>query len=248
MRTTIFLLALLLFTGRVYSVNGKPPTAAQASWADGVASVNIGDLASADVLLKAAFSAGIGEDSLYYLWSAIFLAKGVYDTALALNYAIKFDSSCSIYNEVLLQRYTIYSTLGWEREAALLLDTLERTPKGRLRRIIPEGVLYLSGGGYTEEDVADRNYPYATAADSMVTLNNGAGVASLRLGWRIPVGHKRGFGLGGVGGMLALDSRLLRQLPILPTLQKLPMGDTSVFGLWRSLVHSSMRVPEIGGR
>lgn len=199
MRTTIFLLALLLFVGRVYSINGKQPTAAQTSWADGVASVKSGALDSADILLKSAFSAGIGEDSLYYLWSAIFLAKGVYDTALALNYAITLDSSRTLYKEVLLQRYTIYSTLGWEREAALLLDTLKRTPKERLRRFIPEGVLYLSGGGYAEQDVADRNYPYATAADSMVTFNNGAGVASLRLGWRIPVDHKRGFVLGGRG-------------------------------------------------
>ncbi len=152
---------------------------------------------SALYYLNQAFEKGIKDDSLYYLWAEIYLYRSVPDTALALSFSIKPSAGSALNTLALKQRYAIYNMLGWDKQAGAILDSLRMTPSGRLRMFIPECNLFVSGGGFLEKNEPDQNYPYPHISDSTAEIENGAGIASMRLGWRVPAGKIGELQLGG---------------------------------------------------
>lgn len=166
-------------------------------WRKGITSARNGAFDSASYYMKKTFAKGISDDSLYYLWAEIFLYKGVLDTALALNYSVPVSDESALNKQVYEQRYAIYTALGWEKEAKALLDSLGGKPPGWWRHFIPECTVYLSGGGYYENNAADKNYPYPQIEDSTETVINGNGIASVRVGWHLPVSKSQEIRFGG---------------------------------------------------
>lgn len=166
-------------------------------WRLGITAARKGATDSALYCMRKSFGAGISDDSLYYLWAEVFLYKGVLDTALALNYSIPVHDGSALVKKVTEQRYAIYKTLGWEKEAKALLDSLGEKPPGWWRRRIPECMVYLSGGAFFESNAADKNYPYPRTTDSTEELINGSGIASLRAGWHVPIGKTQSIRFGG---------------------------------------------------
>jgi hypothetical protein len=186
---------LLVLPASAADAPREPP--ANKWWLQGVTAARKGATDSALYCMKKSFASGISDDSLYYLWAEIFLYRGVLDTALALNYSIPVHDGSALIKKVTEQRYAIYKTLGWGKEAQALLDSLNIRPPGWWRRFIPECTVYLSGGGYFENNTADKNYPYPRDSDSTETVVNGNGIASVRAGWHIPVGKTQGIRFGG---------------------------------------------------
>lgn len=173
-----------------------PQPSAKEWWRQGLSAARKGTADSALYCMKKSFAGGISDDSLYYLWAEIFLYRGVLDTALALNYSIPAAAGSSLFKKAVEQRYTIFKTLGWKKEAKAFLDSLDLKPPGWWHRFLPECTVYLSGGGYYENSAADKNYPYARHSDSTETIVNGNGIASLLAGWRLPVGNTQGIRFG----------------------------------------------------
>jgi hypothetical protein len=158
-------------------------------WQKGLDAAHQSDSILAMSCLKQAFRQGMTDDSLYYLGAEVYLYKGVLDTALALNYAIKLQPASDLRILALRQRYGIYVALGWKAEAKDVMDSLGTRSIFLLQRCIPECNLSLSGGGYYENSVVDRHYPYPRAEDSTSHLKNGNGMASLRVGWSLSTFH-----------------------------------------------------------
>ncbi len=69
-------------------------------------------------------NAGLSRDSFLYQYATIYLEKGVLDTALAFNYALKPDKASPLYQPKFEQRYLIFSLLGLKNEAAKAIDSL----------------------------------------------------------------------------------------------------------------------------
>ena len=191
----LFLLLIPVFSTADADTSVQPT--AKEWWQQGIAAARSNATDSASFYMKKSFAAGISDDSLYYLWAEIFLSKGVLDTALALNYSIPVSDTNTLFKKVLEQRYAIYTTLGWKKEAEALLDSLDIKRPGRWRRLVPEGMIYLSGGAYYESSTTDKNYPYTRTTDSTEDLINGNGIASIRVGWHLPTGKKQGVRFGG---------------------------------------------------
>ncbi|MBN1757174.1 MAG: hypothetical protein JW863_02585 [Chitinispirillaceae bacterium] len=193
----VMIAAILLVWNLASESYGKSSVVSASGWfGKGLAAARKAEPDTALVCLKNAFSQGLSDDSLYYLWAEVYLYKGVLDTALALNYSVFADTTSALRSQVVKQRHMIYTSLGWKKEADALLDSL----KGNLpwyKKIIPECNLYLSGGGYLENNAVDKEYPNPRSSDSTATLSNGNGVASLRIGWRLPFGKMHGMQFGG---------------------------------------------------
>ena len=155
-------------------------------WSKGISAARSNQPDSAQKYLKAVFNQGISDDSLFYLWAEVYLNQGKIDTALALNLSIKLVHT-SLKKPVVEQRYLIYTSLGWDKEAKALLDStdIRRTPS-YLHYLIPECAFYISGGGYGELDKADNNYPYSRDSDSSMWIRHGTGYGSVKLGWTVP--------------------------------------------------------------
>lgn len=187
---------LLLFCSVSSGIAKKSPESAAAWWEQGLAEARNGKADSALVCLKQAFSKGLSDDSLYYLWAEAYLYKGVLDTALALNFSVFSDTASALHMQVVKQRHMIYTSLGWTKEADALHDSLSGTIPW-YKKLLPDCNLYLSGGGYLENNAIDNNYPYTSTTDSNGTLTNGNGIVSLRVGWQVPIGKTMGIQFGG---------------------------------------------------
>ncbi|MFP4162765.1 MAG: hypothetical protein ACLFVE_02195 [Chitinispirillaceae bacterium] len=112
-----------------------------------------------------AYSQGLSRDSLFYYWSQSRLHKGVLDSALASNYMIKSSHSGHFRKDVLVQRYTIYKRLGWEKDAERVLDTLKacRSP------FLPDIDVKVKSGVDRGKTVADTSSPWGGGAQSPVS-------------------------------------------------------------------------------
>lgn len=189
----LLLIALCSFA----SAKKSRPESTARYWEMGVAAARGGQPDSALHLLNTVLSKGIAEDSLYYLWAEIYLNRGVIDTALVLNLSIKPGGGSTIRKLTYEQRYLIYTTLGWKKEAEAALDsTMQSTVSGPLGWLIPECALYLSGGGYFENNVVDRKYPYPASEGTMETLKNGSALGALRLEWKVSALKKQQLNVG----------------------------------------------------
>jgi len=177
---------VLFMVGTISYAEKSSPESTTWYWQRGIEAARAGQQDSAFTCLTTVLTRGIAEDSLYYLWAEMYLSKGIIDTALVLNLSIKPISGYAIHNLMYEQRYLIYTTLGWKKEAKAVLDSMvQQKPVGRFSRFIPECALYVSGGGHLENNALDRNYPYPGVDGTMETLKNGSALASLRLEWPI---------------------------------------------------------------
>jgi len=151
---------------------------------------------SADFYMKKAYSNGMSDDSLFYIWAQISVKKGSLDTALALNYASKPDTNTRLYRLILEQRYTIYSALGWEKDADEILDLLKRQPSEKLKLFIPEFSVSLSGGFVRENVKNSGSYPYREPYDTIEVFNRPDLTFSSGAKWVIPINPFWGLKLG----------------------------------------------------
>ncbi|HMA63888.1 MAG TPA: hypothetical protein VKO63_01775 [Chitinispirillaceae bacterium] len=79
---------------------------------------------SAIYYLDISRNAGLSKDSFLYHYATIYLEKGVLDTALAFNYALKPEKTSPLYKSKFEQRYLIFSLLGLKDEAVKAFDSL----------------------------------------------------------------------------------------------------------------------------
>ena len=151
-----------------------------------IQAISAGQYDSAFSRLQAAYAAGLPEDSLYYLWAEIYLAHGALDTALALNIAARRCASEAMLVALLKQRYAIYSTLGWTREARLVLDSL-RTIAAPVHNYMPQ-ISVDSWSGLKQRNTIDREpYPFKTNEPLDTCINNPAWDVSLKSSWFFPL-------------------------------------------------------------
>ncbi len=99
-------------------------------------------LDSAYYFYKKAWEQGMGKDSLYYFWSRVYTNRGILDTALALNLAVKGKVEPE---KVYEQRYVIYKLLGWQEKANDILDSLNQI-KGDCTPLGPSLTFGISTG------------------------------------------------------------------------------------------------------
>ena len=158
--------------------------------------VEKGNNDSADFYMKKAYSNGMSDDSLFYIWAQISVKKGSLDTALALNYASKPDTNTRLYRLILEQRYTIYSALGWNKDADEILDSINRQPSEKLKLFIPEFSVSLSGGFVRENVKNSGSYPYRELYDTIEVFNRPDLTFSSGAKWAIPINSFWGFKLG----------------------------------------------------
>lgn len=140
--------------------------------------------------MQKAFSTGISDDSLYYLWSQIYIQKGILDTALALNFASSPPFQSAIHNKILKQRCSIYQMLGWKEEAGSILDSLQKNPAQHLKNLIPSAGIYFEGGGYKENEI-EKKIPFnnETVLGSYTSMQ---GNFTGYLKWKIPLSSSQG--------------------------------------------------------
>jgi hypothetical protein len=198
MKLSLIAMVVMVVCGQALGGSEKKSSASVVQqWNRGLSAARSGNADTALVCLKRAFAGGLSDDSLYYLWAEVFLYRGVLDTALALNYSVVTPSGTALHRQLLKQRHTIFSSLGWKKEADALLDSLGGKHVSLLRKLLPECNLYLSGGAYRENNAVDKNYPYPRSSDSVANITNGSGIASLRVGWKVPVTATQGVQFGG---------------------------------------------------
>ncbi|HON11524.1 MAG TPA: hypothetical protein PLE24_11715 [Chitinispirillaceae bacterium] len=157
----------------------------------GIRNIERGKPDSALFYLQKSFSAGLGDDSLYYLWSEIYLRRGVLDTALGLSYASNPERDKLLYRKVLLQRYLIYSALGWQKEAGQVADSLEKLTYNRLMRFVPDVAVSLGSGFISERETA-KEAPFEASIDPQKSKNALASL-STDLRWKLPLTASQGF-------------------------------------------------------
>lgn len=174
-------------------------------WLSGLEAAHDSRVDSALSYLRMAHSEGISDDSLYYLWAETFLYKGVYDTALALNFSIKSQHNGELYGKALKQRYLIYSALGWESEAKTIYDSLQSGHTLAMKKFLPECDLYISSGVYAEKNLLEREYPFPRPPGGSDTIIDGILDGSLRLAWSLPL--KKGQDIRFGAGLLYRGSR-----------------------------------------
>jgi hypothetical protein len=179
-----------ILTSPLHAEGSAANSTASTLWQKGMIAAHAAPPDSALSLLKQSFALGLSDDSLYFLWSEIFLYRNILDTALALNFSIK-PSSAPMQKKVFEQRYAIYSKLGWTNEAKAVRDSMTGKAVRIVRKIFPECDLTLSGGAYREASTIDRGYPYPRQGDSTATISDGIGDASLKIRWRISLPKKQ---------------------------------------------------------
>jgi len=201
-RATNCIVAIAIMLGPLSLAYGQQTISSSAYYSKATQALNNRHLDSAFNYFTLAFSAGMSKDSLLYGWGEIYLAKGVYDTALALNFSIKGSEEKGFRQKVLEQRYMIYAALGWEEKAQETLDSLRKETGYRTLRFAP--LVQMNGTfGYTSlQEVLAGVYPWSDLAVVDTTdIEHGihAGLAT-RLRWNL--GNKDRFSLD-IGGSVA---------------------------------------------
>lgn len=117
-------------------------------------------LDSAFYYFARAYKSGMPADSLYYFWGEVYAARGVYDSALALNYAIGETSGRRFEQRVFEQRLAIFRALGWEEQAGAVEDSLMGYPGFVTRFFIPDLTLSAAAGWRRSTELVDTTYPW----------------------------------------------------------------------------------------
>jgi hypothetical protein len=138
--------------------------------------------------LQNAYAAGLPEDSIYYLWAEIYLARGALDTALALNIAAQRASTGPLTAALLGQRYSLYATLGWAKEAGQALDSLRMLMRpARDRR--PQISLDSWSGLNQRNTIPRQPFPFTGDPAHQERINNPAQDITLKSLWFFPLAN-----------------------------------------------------------
>jgi hypothetical protein len=148
--------------------------------------LSIGLVDSAFIYLGDAVKKGLPDDSLYYLWAEIYIARGNLDTALALSIAGQRSGHGSLTKMFLTQRYNIYLALGLKRDADELLDTILRSTSP-VRRSVPRFTLNSWIGGNWRNSLERQSYPFITETPHVESLLNPGWDFSPSLSWFLPL-------------------------------------------------------------
>lgn len=154
---------------------------------------------SAYYYATAAFDMGMARDSLLYFWSEVYRQKGVYDTALLLNYAIKAEKEHTLSAKQLEQRYLIYKGLGWSDRARTMLDSLRARPAYKRRYLLPNLLLRLDFGYKQKYEIPAEPAPWRNPPNSDDLERQAAPHYDARgkLAWPLPLfGKENGINLG----------------------------------------------------
>lgn len=138
---------------------------------------------------------GMPRDSLYFFLARLYITQGVFDTALAFNYAINAPDKSSFKRAALKQRYIIFSYLNLSRRAEETLDSLWAHREKTVRDFLP-GIQFSSSIGYTGDyKLKTIKYPWHEPGISPNndTITDFDHLLRIVSSWRIPI--KRSVGL-----------------------------------------------------
>lgn len=147
--------------------------------------LSIGLVDSAFIYLGDAVKKGLPDDSLYYLWSEIYLARGILDTALALSIAGQRNDRGTLTKTLLTQRYNIYLALGLKKDADELLDTIMGSMPPA-RRSIPRISINSSFGLNQRNSLERQPYPFITETPVGEEVTNPGWDFSPGVSWFLP--------------------------------------------------------------
>lgn len=111
--------------------------------------VRAGRTEEAIASILAAHTAGMSDDSLYWMLSEASRRKGALDTALGFNLAARTPAPGPFRDSVLIQRLRLYAAAGLFRDAAALRDSLPPSLRGADRR--PKRLTARAGTGWFQE-------------------------------------------------------------------------------------------------
>jgi hypothetical protein len=156
--TTALMLCGLLMGGRGYSKT--PPVALpyQSLCEQGQQALQRMDHDSATILFLRAYQQGMAAESLYYYWAEVYRSKGVYDSALTLNYAQSTLPQTTLRFKTLLQRQGLYRQLKWQEDADALSDSLWHFAPYRHRYLQPT-VDIRANFGYGSKSTLSNGWP-----------------------------------------------------------------------------------------
>lgn len=153
-----------------------------------------GNSDSAKYYFFMAYKSGMPADSLYYFLSETYLKNHTFDSALALNYAIKETEDQTFRARILKQRYLIYSGLDWKKEARFVLDSMKSLTSYKASALIPELYLNIGTGYKYEKQTVDTVLPWGIeeydASDGLLYQ------ADFNLKWKLPLLPKNRFHTG----------------------------------------------------
>jgi hypothetical protein len=144
---------------------------------------------------------GMPRDSLYFFLAKIYIVRGVFDTALALNYAINAPVKSSFKRATLQQRYVIFSYLNLTHRANETLDSLWEHRDITARDFLP-GIRFYSSTGYNSDyKLKTIKYPWHEPGITPNTDTIGDFDHAFRIisSWRIPIKRSVGLLLQGQG-------------------------------------------------
>jgi hypothetical protein len=145
--------------------------------------LSIGLVDSAFIYLGDAVKKGLPDDSLYYLWSEIYIARGILDTALALSIAGQRSDRGTLTKTLLTQRYNIYLALGLKKDADELLDTIMGSAPPLVNPYLPR--ISINGGlGYNQRNSFERHpYPFINEPAGYERIPNKGADFALNSSW-----------------------------------------------------------------
>jgi len=192
--TRLALCAILILAVVPFSLAARvtDTTSAAAKCEKGRKALERGELDAAKGYFAAASSLGMSDDSLYYFMSSMYLVKGEYDTALAFNFGMTPRDHDVIVRQ-LLQRSSIYTGLGWTKEAEEISDSLMRYAEYRRRFMVPE-VFGNAGLDFERQRKKDQpSFPYLGPFTDTTFFGPGYG-GNLHLHWDVPLGREFAIG------------------------------------------------------
>jgi hypothetical protein len=140
---------------------------------------------SAISLFVKAYSEGLSKDSLFFFWTKALLQKGVLDSALATHYMVSGPHSGQFQLNLLLQRHSIYSGLGWVQDAKSVMDTIHLLPQYRRKLFIPDFEIGFVTGYNRTRQITDTASPWYTDNSFSTTQNDYSGTADIRSTWKM---------------------------------------------------------------
>lgn len=153
---------------------------------------------SAIQLFNKAYKQGLSRDSLFYFWSKAFLQKGVLDSALMMHYMITDSLNDRFRINYLLQGYSIFSRLEWEKDVKKVLDTIHSLPQYRARLFLPDFGIGVMGGFNMYRQVIDTVSPWYNGSTFERIDTAFSEKADIEITWRI-VRNQRTFNWGLTG-------------------------------------------------
>ncbi len=190
-------IGLPILTALVFLVSAAHSNTALEKRNQGLMALENNEPDSAVVYFVKAYEKGMSRDSFYYYLARTYAARGITDTALALNYSVKADMMHPLKRSLLRQRHTIYTTMGLTKLASDAKDSLRLLAMRSPRVLIPS-VSLVGNAGY---HLQDRRLQIATSTNSVeyttvdTTLPGPAFGAGTKLKWTVPFANKHSLSL-----------------------------------------------------